>query len=537
MNAKPLLATALWLALPLADLRADNPSAAEPPGGEPGARLLPQPAKLEAHAGAFRMNAQTAVVAPAALTDEARMLAAELRAATGFSFPLREHGETNAIRLTLDSTLSRLAPEGYRLRVGAHAVELAAPAGAGIFYAGRTLLQLAIPAVGEASAAIAGVAIEDQPRFGWRGLMLDCSRTFQSLAYLHQTIDRLAAYKMNVLHLHLTDEQGWRMEIKKYPVLTQKGARFAPAYHEPEAHQGLYSQEQLRELIAYAAQRQVTIVPEIEMPSHCVAATVCRPDLVCPGPVLDEIVPYTLMASKLSKDRSNYPVFCAGNDDTFAFLEDVLDEVIAVFPSKFIHIGGDEAPKIRWKNCPKCQARIQAEGLKNEHELQSYFVRRIERHLNAKGRQLIGWSEILEGGLAPNAAVMDWIGGAGPATKAGHDVVMSPTSHCYFDYTYGTISSERAYHFDPVAALPPEQARHVLGLQANFWSHLDREPELVDRQLFPRLLALAERGWSPDPRDDWEAYARRARAQLPCLARLGIRYQTTDLPVPAPPGL
>ncbi len=217
-------------------------------------------------------------------------------------------------------------------------------------------------------------------------------------------------------------------------------------------------------------------------------------------------------------------ILCAGNDDTFRLMEEVLDEVIEIFPSQFIHIGGDEAPKTRWQACPKCQARIKAEGLKNEHELQSYFMRRIEKHIASKGRRMIGWSEIMDGGLAPNAAVMDWIGGAAEATQAGHDVVMSPTSHCYFDYPYAAINAERAYAFDPVDRLSPEQAHHVLGLQANFWSHIDREPACVDRQLFPRLLSLAERGWSPSVCRDWNEFKLRLDAQLPQLAKMGIFY-------------
>ena len=403
--------------------------------------------------------------------------------------------------------------EGYTLEVSRSGIVITAADEGNAFYARQTLSQLI------SSNRVPCVRIVDKSRFAWRGLMLDCSRTFQSLDYLHQTIDRLAAYKMNVLHLHLTDDQGWRIEIKKHPELTQKGARFSAKYNEPERHQGFYTQQQLRELVRYAAARHVTIVPEIEMPGHSHEVLVCRSDLSCAGKVADDIFPFS-KGPNITRD-----VLCAGNDDTFRLLEDVLDEVIEMFPSQFIHIGGDEAPKDSWKECPKCQARIKAEGLKDEHELQSYFIRRIEKYLNSKGRRLIGWSEILQGGLAPNAAVMDWIGGAGSATKAGHDVVMSPTSHCYFDYSYGAISSERAYSFEPVAGLSAEQAKHVLGLQANFWSHIDREPELVDKQLFPRLLALAERGWSPVGVRDWPSFKARLDAQLPRLRRMDVHYR------------
>ena len=348
--------------------------------------------------------------------------------------------------------------------------------------------------------------------------MLDCSRTFQSVEYLKKTVDHLAFYKMNILHLHLTDDQGWRMEIKKHPELTRKGARFSPKYNEPESNQGFYTQTELRDLVKYAQLRGVTIVPEIEMPGHTLEVLVCRPDLSCTGKIPDDIFPF-FKGSNITRD-----IFCAGNDDTFKFLEDVIDEVVDIFPSTFIHIGGDEAPKERWKACPKCQARIKAEGLKNEHELQSYFIRRVEKHINAKGRRLIGWSEILEGGLAPNAAVMDWIGGGAEATEAGHDAVMSPTSHCYFDYSYKSISTEKAYAFNPVAKLSPDQAKHLLGIQANFWSHIDREPALVDRQLFPRLISLAERAWSPAETTDWNHFKSRLGAHLPILEKMDIRY-------------
>lgn len=364
--------------------------------------------------------------------------------------------------------------------------------------------------------------ITDRPRFAWRGFMLDCSRTFQSLDYLHQTIDRMVAYKLNVLHLHLTDDQGWRVEIKSHPELTQTGARFAAHYHEPEAHQGFYTQQQLRELVSYAAQRHVTIVPEIELPGHNHEVLVCHPELSCAGAVTNEVFPYG-KGPEITRD-----ILCAGNEHTFRFLEEVLGEVFEIFPSQFIHIGGDEAPKQSWKGCAKCQARIQAEGLKNEEELQSYFIRRIEKHLNAHGRRLLGWSEILQGGLAPNAGVMDWIGGAAQATRSGHDAVMAPMSHCYLSQTDAQISLEHAYSFEPCAGLSPEQAKHILGVQACFWSHIDREPALVDQRVYPRLLALAERGWSPAEVRDWPAFQTRLEGQWPRLRLLGVQYHVEN---------
>ena len=253
----------------------------------------------------------------------------------------------------------------------------------------------------------------------------------------------------------------------------------------------------------YAALRGVAIVPEIEMPGHSLALLVCHPELSCTGKIADDIFPF------FKGPMITANVLCPGNEDTFKLLQDVIDEVVEVFPSKYIHVGGDEVPKTRWKVCPKCQARIKAEGLHSEAELESYFIRRMEKYLAYKGRCLIGWDEILEGGIAPDAAVMSWRGMRGgiAAAKAGHQVVMSPTSHCYFDYDYRAIDERRAYSFDPIAGLSAQEARLVLGLQANFWSHQDREPALVDKQLFPRLLSIAERGWSPASATDWDSFA------------------------------
>ena len=476
--------------------------------------VIPQPAQARMLAGTFTVSSNTPIVHASGLDIVATLATSEL----GLHTIRPGVHNSPAINLNLDATIPL---EGYRLDVATNGVHITGGSPTGVFYGLLTFRQLLGP--GKLPATLPCVAITDQPRFAWRGLMLDCSRTFQSIDYLKKTIDRLAFYKMNILHLHLTDDQGWRIEIKSHPELTTKGAAFSPKYNEPESHQGFYTQAQMRELIAYAQLRGVTIVPEIEMPGHSLALLVCHPELSCAGRIPDDIFPY-FKGPGITKD-----ICCAGNDDTFRLLEQVIDEVTALFPSPFIHIGGDEAPKDSWKKCPKCQTRIKALGLKNEHELQSYFIRRIEEHINAKGRRLIGWSEILEGGLAPNAAVMDWIGGAGPATQAGHDVVMSPTSHCYFDYSYAAISSERAYGFDPVARLYPAQAQHVLGLQANFWSHIDREPELVDKQLFPRLLSLAERGWSPAGTNDWPSFKTRLNAQLPWLRQLGVHFQSEPM--------
>ncbi|MBN8458449.1 MAG: beta-N-acetylhexosaminidase [Verrucomicrobia bacterium] len=509
-------ARAIWLTAMLPISGADVP---------PRMNLLPQPAKVEVREGSFKLTAETSVTAPIELENESRNLSAAIKAATGFEIRVSAETKPGSIRMTLDPKLSNIGPEGYRMEVRADGIEIAAPTAEGVFRGQTTLLDLLSPA-SDAGALIPCVRIEDQPRFRWRGLMLDCSRTFQSVEYLRATIDRMAAFKMNVLHLHLTDDQGWRIEIRKHPELTKTGAYFSPEFNEPPGRQGFYTQDQMRGIVAYAAARHISVVPEIEMPGHSHEVIVCKPSLSCAGKESGGIFPF-FKGPNITED-----IYCAGNEDVFRFLEETLDEVIEIFPSAFVHIGGDETPKTAWKSCPKCQARMKLEGIKTEHELQAYFIRRIEKYLAAKGRRLIGWDEILEGGLAPNATVMSWRGTAGglAAADAGHNVVMSPTSHCYFDYTYGQIDSRKVFSFDPVAGMKPEAASRVLGLQANFWSHIDRDPALVDRQLFPRLMALAERGWSPDNRDAWQDYSRRARAHLTRLEKSGIHYQKSDLP-------
>ncbi len=423
----------------------------------------------------------------------------------------------NAIVLKCSASQPTLGSEGYELTVTTGRVTILANERVGVFYGVQTLLQLRDDETGQAPC----IEITDSPRFQWRGLMLDCSRTFQSVAYMKKTIDRMAMYKMNVLHLHLTDDQGWRVEIKKYPELTAKGARFPEKYEEPLRHQGYYTQAQIKDLVQYATMRNITVVPEIEMPGHSIAPLSCYPELSCSGGSF-EIYPF-FKGPGITAD-----IFCAGNEATFVFFENVLDEVFELFPSKFIHIGGDEAPKSGWQACAKCQVRIKAEGLKDEHGLQSYFIKRVEKYANSKGKRIIGWDEILEGGLAPNAAVMSWrgIGGGIAAASTGHDVVMSPTSHCYFDYTYKAIDTRKAYSFEPVPdQLSDEQAKHVLGLQANFWSHIDREEHLVDRQLWPRLLAIAERGWSAKSVRNWDDFQGRVQHNLNRLEAFGIAYK------------
>lgn len=391
-------------------------------------------------------------------------------------------------------------PSGYKLDIGKRKIILTAREPFGLFYGIQTLRQL-IPADG--SGKIPRLEITDYPAFGWRGLMLDCSRTFLRKEYLLKYIDRLASIKMNVLHLHLTDDQGWRIEIKKYPGLTSVCSRFDPKY--PGEINGFYTQDDIREIVYYAARKFITIVPEIEMPGHSTEIFAAYPQFSCSGNK-SVIFPY-FKGPGVTED-----ILCAGNDSVFRFLEDVLSEVIDLFPSEFIHIGGDEAPKARWEKCPKCQARIKAEGLKDEAELQSYFTRRIEKFINSKGRKLIGWDEILEGGLAENAAVMSWRGiqGGIEAAGMGHQVVMSPTSHCYFDYSYETTPTEKVYSYKPVPdQLAAGSIHYILGAQANMWTHIARTEQAIDEQIFPRLYALAEVLWTNPEIRDFEDFEKR----------------------------
>lgn len=491
--------------------------------------IVPQPATIVDKPGAFLLSSGAIFYTDPVFQSECDLLRNLLQGGTGFPLPVTADVGVAKVRL-LSGIPAQAGDEAYDVEVTPTEITMRAATPVGMFRAIQTLLQLLPAAVmgdsdSPSSWTVPCVTIHDAPRFRWRGVMLDCSRTFQSVDSLKATIDRMACYKLNVLHLHLTDDQGWRIEIKAFPELTGKGAQFPERYNEPPHRQGFYTREQLVGLVAYAAARHITIVPEIEMPGHTLALLSVMPELSCTGGPF-EIFPF-FEGPNITED-----IFCAGNERTFLVLEKILSEIVEIFPSEFVHIGGDEVPKTRWKACGRCQQRIRDEGLKDEAELQSWFIRRASTMLADKGRRLIGWDEILEGGLAPGAAVMSWRGTAGgiAAATAGHDVVLSPSRHCYFDYDYRTINSRRVYEFDPLKGFHSAASRRVLGVQANFWSHIDREPELVDRQLFPRLLALAERGWSLENRGTFTDFKRRALAQLPRLRALGVNYHTSDLP-------
>jgi hexosaminidase len=462
---------------------------------------------------------------------------------------------SSAVKVRIDP--AALPPEGYRLSVAKDGIGIVAGGEAGAFHARTTLRQL-VPAEALATTGAGGAAtgtktwaipcveIVDQPRFFWRGFMLDVGRHFFPVETVKRFIDELAFHKLNVFHWHLTEDQGWRIEIRRHPELTEIGAwrpdtmvgqlaenGVVPEHFDGVRHGGFYTQQQVRDVVAYAAERHVTVVPEIEMPGHAQAALAAHPELSCTGG------PFRVSGTW----GIHREVFCAGNDAVFRLLEDVIDEVAPLFPGTFFHIGGDECPKVRWKACPKCQAKMRAEGLADEHALQSWFVRRAEQMLTARGKRLIGWDEILEGGLAPDATVMSWRGieGGVEAARQGHDVVMSPTTHCYLDFRQAedaareplTINAflplEKVYSYEPVPAeLTAAQAKHVLGVQGNLWTEYIATPEHAEYMAWPRACALAEAGWSPAGVRSWDDFRARLAAHLPRLDALGIRYRTPD---------
>jgi hexosaminidase len=448
--------------------------------------VIPKPQSVTIYTGQFNLSHVTALSFDQSdfrIKEIAEMVTEMIHADA-----LPDQGK-GLIELILENQAD-LKPSGYELQVRRKKISITAKDPEGLFYGIQTLKQL-IPQDG--SGKIPCLDIADFPAFGWRGLMLDCSRTFLQKEYIMKYIDRLAAIKMNVLHLHLTDDQGWRIEIKKYPELTAICSKFDPQYSEEV--NGFYTQENIRQIVSYAAKNFITVVPEIEMPGHSTEIFAAYPQLSCSGKK-STIFPY------FKGPGVTVDILCAGNDSVFIMMEEVLSEVMTLFPSEYIHVGGDEAPKESWKKCPKCQSRIKTEGLNDEAELQSYFIRRIEKFINSKGRKLIGWDEILEGGLAENAGVMSWRGEQGgiDAAKQGHYVVMSPTSHCYFDYSYETTSLEKVYSYNPVPnELSGNQMKYILGAQANMWTHIARTEDAIDAQIFPRLYALAEVLWTNPP--------------------------------------
>ncbi|MCG8556418.1 MAG: family 20 glycosylhydrolase [Proteobacteria bacterium] len=535
-----------------------------PPAQSRDLAVIPMPRKLLAKAGGFSLTARTRVAIQGYGDPEvarvARHLAQLLNTATGFALEPRaakaEHRDSKGtILLGLDPALE--AEEGYRLTVGSTRIDLRAKRARGLFYGIQTLRQLAPVQIDspeplpELAWTIPAVEIEDAPRFRYRGMHLDVGRHLFPVEFIKRYIDTMARYKLNMFHWHLTEDQGWRIEIKKYPRLTEVGAwrkqtiaghnNDVPRKFDGQRYGGFYTQEQVRDIVAYAAARFVTVMPEIELPGHSKAALAAYPELGCTKGPFEVATIWGV----------HEDIYCP-KEKTFRFLEDVLSEVLELFPSRYIHIGGDEAPKARWKSSKLAQAVIRREGLKDEHELQSYFIRRIEKFLNSKGRRLVGWDEILEGGLAPDATVMSWPGVAGgiAAAKQGHDVIMSPTSHAYFDYYQakdktkepiaigGYLPLEKVYRFEPVPpALSSAEAERVIGGQANLWTEYIKTPSKAEYMAYPRMLALSEVVWSPKAGRDWDGFAKRVDAELRRFDLLGIDYARHVLAVKQEPEL
>jgi hexosaminidase len=500
--------------------------------------IVPRPARVTPGDGWLRLCAATPIVADTADADMLPLVALtrEILAA-GSCGP-----DSGTLRVALAREDAAGGPaEGYRLVADATGVQIRGATPAGLFYGLQTLRQL-VPLGG--SGRVPHVTIDDAPRFPYRGMHLDVARHLFPVAFITRYIDLLARYKLNVFHWHLTDDQGWRLEIRKYPRLTQVGAwrretvvgkQLDPYVGDGRPYGGYYTQDEVREVVAYAAARHVTVIPEIELPGHALAALAAYPELACTAGPFEVGTRWGVYDD----------VFCP-SERTFAFLEGVLTEVLELFPSPYIHIGGDEVPKVRWKESALAREVIRREGLNDEAGLQSWFIRRIETFLRARGRRLIGWDEILEGGLPPDATVMSWRGMAGgiEAARQGHDVVMSPGSHLYFDHYQGPPESEplaiggytalaRVYAFEPIPPdLPDTAVRHVLGAQANLWTEYITTPAHVEYMALPRMLALAEVVWSPQGARDWMGFAGRLPAQLARLDALGVAYR-----IPEPEGL
>ena len=492
--------------------------------------IIPKPVSVKTFEGFFNINEATVLqynfdiekgaliieTLTTHLSDYYKMESIAQQAAKGKS--------KNSIFLQLSDN-KKINKEGYKLKVNKNGVLIEASDLNGLFYGVQSLIQMMPSESGAREIVeVPFAVVEDYPRFAWRGLHLDVCRHFMPKEFVFKYLDFMAMHKLNTFHFHLTEDQGWRIEIKKYPLLTEIGskrketligsARTSKEY-DGIPHEGFYTQEDIKEIVKYAADRFITVVPEIEMPGHALAALASYPDLGCTGGPYEVSTRWGIF----------HDVMCAGKESTFEFLENVMAEVLELFPSEYIHIGGDECPKTKWKECPLCQQRIADEGLKDEHELQSYFIQRVEKFLNSKGRILIGWDEILEGGLAPNAAVMSWRGEAGgiEAAKQKHNVVMSPGTHCYLDHYQadpktqpleigGFTPLDKIYAYEPVPdSLTVEEAKYIMGAQGNVWTEYMKTSDHVEYMVYPRAAALAEVVWSPKGERDYNEFLERLR--------------------------
>lgn len=501
--------------------------------------LVPRPQQIELKKGYFEFNKNTKWMFKSEMDLRIRQAIEEMGLSANMEPLDASKAYENAVVFSKIES-DTLSDEAYFLKINCKTIIIKSKSAEGFFYALQTLRQMLPDTIEKYKTyPVQAVKIFDQPEFVWRGAHLDVCRHFFPKAFIKKYIDQLAKHKMNIFHWHLTEDQGWRIEIKKYPLLTTVGSKrsetiveknFDPFVGDGIPYEGFYTQEDIKEIVAYAQDRFVTIVPEIEMPGHSLAALAAYPELACKKGSFQVGTKWGVYDD----------VYCAGKDSVFYFLQDVLDEVLDLFPSPYIHIGGDECPKTRWKTCDKCQARIQAEGLKDEQELQSYFIKRIEQYLLTKGRNIIGWDEILEGGLAPQASVMSWRGEAGgiEAAKQRHNVVMTPGKPCYFDHYQsedknseplaigGFNSLEAVYRYNPIPeALPAENRSYILGAQANVWTEYMPNSEQVEYMVFPRLCALSEVVWTGEKNKDFKDFETRMQKHYRRLQSWGIHYR------------
>ena len=516
--------------------------------------IIPQPVELNVKEGYFAIDKNTSVqynATQTALKPAVDFFLNAVKEVSGVSLQLNK-AAAKKVEFILTNE-KQLNSEAYTLNVSSSLIQIKANSYAGIFYGIQSVLQTLPQVHTNAVLQVPCMQVKDEPRFKWRGMHLDVSRHFFSADVVKQYIDLMAMYKMNTFHWHLVDDQGWRIEIKKYPKLTSTGAwrvdqndkvwGSRPQAQPGEAanYGGYYTQEQVKEIVAYAKTRNVTVVPEIEMPGHVASAIASYPHLSC-----TQQPQLPLTGGNYNNVSSNY---CAGNDEVFSFLQDVLTEVMNLFPSTYIHIGGDEVDKGPWKKCERCQARMKKEGLKNEEELQSYFIKRMEKFIVRKKRKMIGWDEILEGGLAPEATVMSWRGEAGgiEAAKMNHDVVMTPGSPCYFDHYQagpegeplaigGFNTVKKVYDYEPIPKeLSAEQHKYVLGAQGNVWTEYISTAEHLEYMVLPRMLALAETVWSPASTKNWSDFSRRLQFHFKAFDAKALHYSPGNFTVDIKP--
>lgn len=508
--------------------------------------VVPMPLEINTtQQASFLLKSGVTVYYPAGnekMQRNAEFLASYVKAQTGIELQVQA-GEGGKGGIVLQLGLANDNPEAYQLKVDASQVVISSPSEAGVFYGIQTLRKAVDVAEGS-NVELPAVEINDQPRFGYRGMMLDVGRHFFSMDEIKTYIDMMALHNINRFHWHLSEDQGWRIEIKEYPKLTEIGSMRKETVigHNSGKYDGkpygdFYTQEQAKEIVAYAAERYITVIPEIDLPGHMQAALAAYPELGCTGG------PYEVWTQWGVSDN----VLCAGNDQTIQFIKDVLAEIVEIFPSEYIHVGGDECPKVKWSTCPKCQARIKALGLKSdnkhtkEERLQSYVIHEAEEFLNSKGRKMIGWDETLEGGLAPNATVMSWRGEAGgiEAAKQHHDVVMTPNTYLYFDYYQskdtetepmaigGYLPIERVYSYEPMPkSLSPEEQKYIVGVQANLWTEYIPDFKQVQYMVLPRMAALSESQWCAPEKKNYEAFLQRVSRLVNIYAKNGWNYAT-----------